>query len=60
MRELLTSEISNFDTNFHRCVWTLTIILSILGIIGAIQKQIDRFRNRHNRHKNNFNNDFYE
>jgi flagellar biosynthesis protein FlhB len=57
----ITTSINNgvmtdFDRIFQHAVWTVTIILGVLGIVAAVQKQIDRYKHR----KNTDNEDNYE
>jgi len=42
--------VSNFDKAFQHSVWTITILVGMLSIISSIQKQLDRYRKRHEKH----------
>jgi len=41
-----THDVEKVNTMLQHGVWTITIIIGILTIIGFIQKQIDRYKNR--------------
>jgi hypothetical protein len=46
----LIGNITSVDKAFQHSVWTVTLVLGMLGIISAIQKQIDCYRKRHDKY----------